>query len=41
MPTAKVAELADVMAGALSTVSVKLWVASGSRSPLAAVMVIG
>ena len=40
MPTVKVVELPEVMAGAWSTVSVKLWVASG-LTPLVAVMVIG
>ena len=40
VPTAKVLALALVMAGAWSTVRVKLWVASGD-TPLAAVMVIG
>ena len=40
VPTVKVAELPEVMAGAWSTVSVKLWVALG-KVPLAAVMVIG
>ena len=39
-PTVKVAELAEVMVGASSTVSVKFWVASGA-TPLVAVMVIG
>ena len=40
LPTVKVVELPEVMAGAWSTVSVKLWVAFG-RAPLDAVMVIG
>ena len=35
VPTVKVVELAEVMAGASSTVSVKLWVASGA-TPLVA-----
>ena len=38
-PTVKVVELAEVMAGAVSTVRVKDWVALGD-TPLAAVMVI-
>ena len=40
VPTVKVVALPEVMAGAWSTVSVKLWVAFG-RLPLDAVMVIG
>ena len=40
VPTVKVVELPEVMAGAWSTVRVKLWVAFG-RLPLVAVMVIG
>ena len=40
VPTVKVVVLAEVMAGAGSTVRVKDWVALG-RVPLAAVMVIG
>ena len=39
LPTVKVVALPDVIDGAWSTVSVKPWVASGSK-PLAAVMVI-
>ena len=40
VPTMNVVELADVMAGAWLTVSVKLWVASGD-TPLEALRVIG